>query len=79
MISHSGVRLGRKTYIVDLAGGNRRTDYVAVSNSVIGVILLVLGGIGASAQVFSVPIVIFVLSVMCLAGAVMSWRLPDVT
>ena len=79
MVAHSGVRLGRKTYVVDLASGNRRTDYVAVSNSVIGVVLLVLGGIGALAQLFSVPIVILVLSALGLAGAAMSRALPEVT
>ncbi len=79
MVAHSGVRLGRKTYVVDLADGNRRTDYVAVSNSVIGVVLLLLGGMGALAQVFSVPLVILVLSVFGLGGAVMSWSLPEVT
>jgi len=79
MIAHSGVRLGRKTYVVDLADGNRRTDYVAVSNSVIGVVLLLLGGMGTVAQVLSVPLVILVLSALGLAGAVMSRSLPDVT
>jgi hypothetical protein len=79
MVAHSGVRLGRKTYVVDLAAGNQRTDYVAVSNSVIGVVLLVLGGMGAIAQLFSVPIVILVLSVLGLAGAAMSRTLPEVT
>ena len=39
-ITHQGVRLGRKTYIVDLAEGNKRTDYVAVSNTLIGTLLL---------------------------------------
>ena len=34
-IAHSGVRIGRQTYILDMASGIRRTDYVAVSNSVI--------------------------------------------
>jgi hypothetical protein len=79
MIAHSGVRLGRKTYVVDLADGNRRTDYVAVSNTVIGIVLLILGGMGAMAQVFSVPIVILALSALGLAGALMSWSLPEVT
>ena len=79
MVAHSGVRLGRKTYVVDLAAGNRRTDYVAVSNSVIGVVLLVLGGMGTLAQVFSVPLVILVLSALGLGGAIMSWSLPEVT
>jgi MFS family permease len=76
-VAHSGVRLGRKTYVVDLASGNRRTDYVAVSNSVIGVVLLVLGGMGVVAQAFSVPIVILVLSLFGLAGSAMSSRLPE--
>jgi hypothetical protein len=79
MIAHSGVRLGRKTYVVDLASGNRRTDYVAVSNSVIGVVLLLLGGFGALAQVFSVTLVIVILSALGLAGAALSWSLPEVT
>ncbi len=34
-IAHSGVRLGRKTYVLDLAGGSKRTDYVAVGNTVL--------------------------------------------
>jgi hypothetical protein len=45
----------------------------------IGVLLLVLGGMGAVAQVFSVLFVVLVLSVLGLAGAVMSWSLPEVT
>lgn len=77
-VAHSGVRLGRKTYVVDLASGNRRTDYVAVSNSVIGVVLLLLGGMGAVAQAFSVPVVILALSLAGLAGAWVSRSLPEV-
>ncbi len=79
IVAHSGVRLGRKTYVVDLASGNRRTDYVAVSNTVIGVLLLALGSLGALAQLFSVTLVIFVLSVLGLGGAAMSWSLEEVT
>jgi hypothetical protein len=79
MVAHSGARLGRKTYVVDLAAGNRRTDYVAVSNTVIGVVLLALGGMGAVAQLVSVPFVILALSALGLAGAAMSWALPEVT
>ncbi len=31
-----------KTYIINMARGNRRTDYVAVSNTVFGVKLMLL-------------------------------------
>jgi len=78
-IAHAGVRMGRKTYIVDLAGGNKRTDYVAVSNTVIGFVLLAAGSIGALSSVVSLTGVIVVLSAMGFAGAWMSARLPEVT
>lgn len=78
-ISHAGVRLGRKTYVVDLAGGNRRTDYVAVSNTVIGIVLLITGSVGALTTVLPVSGIIFILALMGLAGSWMSLRLPEVT
>jgi hypothetical protein len=77
-IAHSGVRLGRKTYVVDLAGGNRRTDYVAVSNSVIGAVLLVMGLAGAVASAWSALAVLLVLSTFGLAGALLAGLLPEV-
>lgn len=77
-IAHSGVRLGRKTYIVDMAGGNKRTDYVAVSNTVIGLVLLITGGISALAAMVSTEGIILVLSLIGIAGAIISARLPDV-
>lgn len=76
-IAHSGVRVGRKTYVVDLGGGNRRTDYVAVSNTVIGVVLLVTGVFGTAAALVSLPAVIAALSVMGGLGALYAWRLPE--
>ncbi|MFW5816227.1 MAG: MFS transporter [Wenzhouxiangella sp.] len=78
-ISHAGVRLGRKTYVVDLAGGNKRTDYVSVSNTVIGVVLLLTGGVGALTSIMPVSGVIVILAAMGLAGAWLSARLPEVT
>jgi len=77
-VAHSGVRLGRKTYIVDMAGGNRRTDYVAVSNTIIGVVLLITGGISALASAISPEGIILILSLFGVAGAFSSSRLPEV-
>ena len=77
-IAHDGVRVGRKTYLVDLAQGNRRTDYVAVSNPVIGVVLLATGLIGALSPLVGTIGVILVLSLMGLAGAALSASLPEV-
>ncbi len=76
-VAHSGVRVGRKTYIVNLAGGNQRTDYVAISNSVIGVLLLMVGLVGMLAPLISIAGVIGLLALMGLVGAVLGTSLPD--
>lgn len=76
-VAHQGVRVGRKTYVVDIAEGNERTDYVAVSNTAIGFVLLLTGVLGALAAVFSVPLVVLILSLLGLAGVVMGYRLPE--
>jgi hypothetical protein len=76
-IAHSGVRVGRKTYVVDLATGNKRTDYVAISNTVIGVLLLLVGSVGALAPLIGNAGVIVVLAGMGLAGALLGMSLPE--
>ncbi len=76
-VAHSGVRVGRKTYVVNLASGNQRTDYVAISNTVIGVLLLMVGSVGALAPLITNAGVIGLLALMGLAGAVLGTTLPD--
>jgi len=78
-IAHAGVRLGRKTYLVDMAGGNKRTDYTSVSNTVIGVLLLLTGGLTALLSMISEVAVILTLGLMGLAGALSAVRLQDVS
>lgn len=77
-ICHSGMRVGRKTYLVDMAGGNKRTDYVAVSNTVIGIALLLAGLLSAALAAVSVPFAVFALALMALAGTAVCLRLPEV-
>lgn len=78
-IAHAGVRLGRKTYLVDMAGGNKRTDYTSVSNTVIGLLLLVTGGLTALLSMVSEVAVILTLGLMGLAGAMSAMRLHEVS
>lgn len=78
-IAHSGVRIGRKTYLVDMAGGNKRTDYTAVSNTVIGVLLLVTGGLSAVVAMLGTSWALLSLGSMGLVGTAWSWRLPEVS
>ena len=77
-VAHSGVRVGRKTYIVDLGTGNKRTDYVAISNTVIGVLLLLVGSVGALSPLIGKSGVIALLAFLGLAGAALGRSLPEV-
>jgi hypothetical protein len=77
-VCHSGVRVGRKTYVVDLGGGNKRTDYVAVSNTVIGVALLLAGAVGLLQGLIGSAGIILLLSFIGLAGAGLATTLPEV-
>jgi len=78
-VAHAGVRLGRKTYLVDMAEGSRRTDYVAVSNSVIGVLLLATGLLGALVSLISVQLTVGLLGLAGVLGAVVSLRWREVS
>ncbi len=74
---HQGVRLGRKTYLVDLAEGNRRTDYVAVSNTVIGIMLLLGGLLGAIVAQYSITVVLALLATASLLAVPIGKGLPE--
>lgn len=76
-VAHEGVRIGRQTYLVNMAGGIKRTDYVSVSNTVIGIILLLMGGITALLASFSVSAVILFLGLTGLAGSWSTWRMAE--
>jgi len=78
IVGYQGIRIGRKTYLVDLAGGNRRTDYVAVSNTIIGVILLFTGFIGALSSIIGLNGIILLLSIFGLLGIIMASKLPEI-
>lgn len=68
-IGYAGVRLGRKTWVVDAAEGDRRTDYVSAANTIIAVMILVLGGLFAPLQSWSPLIPLAAYSSLCLLGA----------
>lgn len=76
---HTGVRVGRKTYVVDMAKGDQRTEYVAVSNSAMGVILLAAGGVSSALSVWGVEWALVFLAGLGLLGVVAATRLPDVS
>ncbi|MEX1038593.1 MAG: MFS transporter [Acidimicrobiia bacterium] len=77
-VAHAGARMGRKTYVVDLGRGETRTRYVAVSNTIIGVVLLAVGLIGAALAQIGAEWSLLGLAVTGLAGSVMALGLPEI-
>ncbi|MDN4479696.1 MFS transporter [Demequina muriae] len=75
---HVGARLARKTYVVDIAEGDRRTQYVAVANTLMGVLLLAVGAGTAALAVLGAEFALLLLAVLGVAGAVVGRSLPEV-
>jgi hypothetical protein len=71
-IAHAGVRIGRKTHVVDIAGGENKAEYVALSNTVIGILLLVVGGLVSLLMALGLEVALGVLSALALLGAAMA-------
>lgn len=77
-VAHAGVRIGRKTHVVDLAGGDRKSEYVALTNTIIGILLLILGVAVSVVLGFGLEVGIAVLSVMALLGALTALSMKNV-
>lgn len=78
-LMHTGVRVGRKTYVVDMAEGDQRTTYVAVSNTALGLVLLLVGGISSLLASFHILFALAFLAATGLVGVIAGVRLPDVS
>jgi MFS family permease len=76
--AHTGIRVGRKTYLVDFAPAAQRPSYVAVSNTVIGVVLLASGSLGVLGTFLSPEQVILVFALLGIAGAAVAATLDEV-
>ena len=78
MIAYQGVRLGRSTHLVDMADQDTRAAYTALSNTIIGVILLAGSLFGVLAQFFGNEFVLGTMAVLCVAGAFFALKLEEV-
>ena len=78
MIAYHGVRQARSTYLVDLAKEDQRAAYAAVSNTVIGTLLLLAGVIGGGAALIGAQATLIVFAVMAVLAAIVARGLPEV-
>ncbi|MEL6364908.1 MAG: MFS transporter [Pseudomonadota bacterium] len=78
MIAYQGVRLGRSTHLVDMADEETRATYTALSNTVIGVVLMAGAGFGLAAERFGQTPVLAALSLMCALALPVALALEEV-
>ncbi|MEB8433195.1 hypothetical protein OO007_13230 [Cocleimonas sp. KMM 6892] len=78
-VMHGGVRLGRKVYLMDMATGENRAAYVAVSNTIIGVMMLAGGLIGLVGDKFGAAATLLILGLLSLLAAFYILTLKDVS
>lgn len=78
MIAYQGVRLGRSTHLVDMTDADRRAVYTALSNTLIGILLLLGSIFGLMAQYFGEASVVMCFAVLCCLAAISAYRLNEV-
>ncbi len=78
MIAHQGVRLGRSTHVIDMAGRDNRATYTALSNSIVGLVLLLGGGFGVMAQTLGNQSVLLAFAGMAALALLSATRLREV-
>lgn len=78
-IGHAGVRQGRTTYLIDMGNANNRAALTALSNTIIGIVLLCLGSLLAAIGNDAVLVIIGVLGCAMFAAAASAWTLPEVS
>lgn len=76
---HAGARLGRKVYLVDMANEANRAMYVSVSNTLIGLCMLIAGVFGVIGDRFGAAAVIGILGVVSCFTAVFTLTIKDVS
>jgi hypothetical protein len=76
-IAEAGVRVSRKTYLVDVAPEDDRPLYTAFSNTVAGGIALTSGLLGVLASLAGVGAAVAALSGFALVGALTALALPE--
>lgn len=74
---YAGVRLGRKTWVVDAVEGDLRTDYVSASNTLVAVAILLLGGLASPLQAWSPLAALGFHVALCAAGAILALRIKN--
>ncbi len=74
---HVAARLARKTYVVDIAAGDQRIQYVAVGNTLMALLLLAVGAVTAALALLGGEAALALLAVLGVAAAAVARELPE--
>jgi MFS family permease len=77
--SQAGIRMGRKTYLVDYAPKDKRPLYAALGNTIVGAVALAGSALGLVVQFLGLGAVIALLIVLALVGALICRSLPELS
>jgi len=77
-IAYQGARAGRKTHLTDMDTGDDKPLYTALSNTLVGVMLLAGGAFGVLAEVAGPAWTLAALAAMAGLGAALALRLSEV-
>ena len=78
MIAYQGVRLGRSTHLTDMATAETRAAYTALSNTVVGFVLLAGGLFSVLAAYTGPAVVLLVMAVMAALASILARGLDEV-
>ncbi len=77
-IAYQGARAGRKTHLTDMDSDDRKSVYTALSNTLIGALLVLGGLLGAVADVAGPESVLAILAGLSLTAIFSAYRLSEV-
>lgn len=78
VLAYQGVRLGRSTHLVDMADEGERAVYTAVSNTVVGIVILAAGAFGVLSDAIGLSWLFVVFAAMSATAAAIAWGLDEV-
>lgn len=77
-LAYHGARAGRKTHLTDMDTQDRKPVYTALSNTIIGVMLLVGGLLGVVSDMMGPHVVLLVLASLSVAAVFVAQQLSEV-
>lgn len=75
---YEGVRQGRKIHLTDMATDETRALYSALSNTLIGAVLVAGAAFGLVADVLGLPFLLAILATLCIGGTALALGLEPV-